>query len=64
MNKRNLGNLQPKFSNCQPNYSSLTLQARKTSLILKVGIAYISGDQYKKQAYGTLTNLSRRIPKD
>ena len=49
-----MGNLQPKFSSCLPNYPSLTLQAKKTSLILKVGIAYISGDQYEKQAYGTL----------
>ena len=64
MNKWNLGNLQPKYSNCLPNYPSLTLQARKTSLILKVEFAYISGEQYEKQAYGTLTNLSTRIPED
>ena len=42
-----------KFSIYLPNYLSLTLQARKTFLILKVEFAYISGDQYEKQAYGT-----------
>ena len=42
-----------KFSIYLLNYLSLTLQARKTFLILKVEFAYISGDQYEKKAYGT-----------
>ena len=33
-----------KFSIYLPNYLSLTLQVRKTFLILKVEFAYISGD--------------------
>ena len=59
-----MGNLQQKFSNYLPNYLSLTLQAGKTSLILKVEFTYISGDQYEKQAYGTLTSFLRRFPED
>ena len=42
-----------KFSIYLPNYPSLILQARKTFFILKVEFAYISGDQYEKQAYET-----------
>ena len=33
----------------------------ESTVILKVEIAYISGDKYEKQAYGTLTNFPRTI---
>ena len=59
-----LGELQLKFFHNLPNYLSPTLQAQKTSLILKVEFTYISGDQYEKQAYGTLTNGLRKFPED
>ena len=51
-----LGNLNLKIPFIIPFYPSLTLQAQKTLLILKVEITYISGDQYEKPAYGTLIN--------
>ena len=37
-----------KFSIFLPNYPSLTLQDRKTFLILMVEFDYISGDKYEK----------------
>ena len=59
-----LGDLQLKFSHYLPNYLSPTLQSLNTSLILKVEFTYISGDQYEKQAYGTLTNSPRKLLED
>ena len=52
--KRVSGNLSLEIPFILPSYPSLTLQAQKTLLNLKVGITYISGDQYEKPAYGTL----------
>ena len=62
--KWKLGDLQLKIFHYLPNYLSPTLQSGKTSLILKVEFTYISGDQYEKQAYGTLTSFQRRLPED
>ena len=60
----NLGNLEPKFSNYLSQLPKPNITSLKDLIDLEVEFAYISGDKYEKQAYGTLTNLPRRILED